>query len=152
MAYLRKNWSHVKNIQPIIMISDRNLETMTIHVSRNVTIYDHIILDIGEIKRYVIGPFWPDPGAKRHILCHFAPSGIFHCINVVQSVLWLIRLTNLRLAKIVPVNNNDSAKSKNSKHFGQWIKTLKIYPMDYSRLFSLKHAMSYSMSKSNFDF
>ena len=26
-----------------------------------------------------------------------APNGEFHCINLVQAVLWLIRLTNLRL-------------------------------------------------------
>ena len=74
--------------------------------------------------------------AKRHALCHFAPNGMFHCINDVQAVMWLIRLTNLRLAQLIaPVNNNDTAKSKHSSHFGQWIKTLKIFPMDYSRLF-----------------
>ena len=53
--------------------------------------------------------------AKRHTLCHFASNGMFHCINDIESVLWLIRPTNLRLAElIVPVNYNDSAKSKHS--------------------------------------
>ena len=48
-------------------------------------------------------------------LGRFAPNGMFHCINVVQAVLWLIRLTNFRLAQIItPVNNNDSTKSKHS--------------------------------------
>ena len=46
--------------------------------------------DIGKIKKYGIRPFCPDPGAKRHTPCHFAPNGMFHCINVVQAVLWLI--------------------------------------------------------------
>ena len=52
MEQLRKNWSYVKNIQPIIMIFGRNTETMTIQFnhendntiqSRNVSIYDYII-------------------------------------------------------------------------------------------------------------
>ena len=43
------------------------------------------------------------------------PNGMFHCINFVQAVLRLIRLTHLRLAQIItPVNNNDSTKSKHS--------------------------------------
>ena len=71
--------------------------------------------NIWKIKKYGIRPFCPDPGAKRHTLCHFAPNGMFHCINVVQAVLWLIRLTNFWLAQIItPVNNNDSTKSKHS--------------------------------------
>ena len=65
--------------------------------------------DIAKIKKCGIGPFCPDPGAKRHIMCHFAPNGMFHCFNVVQAVLWLIRLTNMRLAHIIaPVKNIDS--------------------------------------------
>ena len=67
---------------------------------------------MAKIEKYEIGPFCPHPGAKRHTLCHFAPNGMFHCINVVQAVLWLIRMTNLRLAqRIAPVNNIDSIKS-----------------------------------------
>ena len=111
----------------------------------SITQYKHIwwySWDIGKIKKYGIRPFCPDPGAKRHTLCHFAPHGMFHCINVVQAVLWLIRLTNFRLAQIIThVNNNDSTKSKNSWHCGQQIKTLKLFVMDYSRLFSSKHVM-----------
>ena len=98
--------------------------------------------DIGKIKKYGIRPFCPDPGAKRHTLCHFAPNGMFHCINVVEAVLWLRKLTNFRHAQIItPVNNSDSTKSNHSWHCGQWIKTLKIFLMDYSRMFSLKHVM-----------
>ena len=78
---------------------------------------------------------------------------MFHCINVVQAVLWLIRLTNLRLAKIIaPVKNIDSTKSKHSWHFGLQIKTLKIFLMDFSHLFSSKHAMLSSMSTNSSDF
>ena len=113
--------------------------------------YKHILSyfwDIEKIKKYGIGPFCPDPGAKRNTLCHFAPNdGMFHCINVVQAVLWLIRLINLRLAQVIaPVKNNDGTKSKHSLHFGQYIKTIKIFVMDYLRLFSLKHAMLSSMN------
>ena len=36
-------------------------------------------------------------------------------LNVVQAVLWLIRLTKFQLAQIItPLNNNDSTKSKHS--------------------------------------
>ena len=43
------------------------------------------------------------------------PNGMFHFINVVQAVLWLTRLTYLRLAQIIAaVNNIDSIKSKHS--------------------------------------
>ena len=109
--------------------------------------------DIAIIKKYGNGPFCPDPGAKRHILCHFAPNGMFHCINVLQTIFWLIRLTNLRLAQIVAhMNNIDSTKSKHSWHFGQYIKTLKIFLMDYSLLFSLKHAMLSSLSTNSSNF
>ena len=48
-------------------------------------------------------------------LDRFAPNDMFHCINVVPAVLWLIRLINFRLAQMItPVNNNDSTKSKHS--------------------------------------
>ena len=83
----------------------------------------------------------------------FAPNGLFHCNNALKAVLWLIGLTNLRLAQIIaPVDNNDSTESKHSWHFGQWIKTLKIFLIDYSSLFSLKHAMLSSMSTNSSDF
>ena len=45
----------------------------------------------------------------------------------------------LRTQVIVYMNNNDSTEFKHSCHIGQWIKTLKIFPMDYSRLFPLIH-------------
>ena len=71
--------------------------------------------DIEKTKKYGIGPFCPDPGAKWHTLCHFAPNGLFHCIKAVQAVFWLIRLINLRLAQaIVPAKNNYNTKSKYS--------------------------------------
>ena len=109
--------------------------------------------DIAKIEKYGNRPFCPDPGAKRHTLWHFAPNGMFYCINFVQAVLWLIKLTNLRLAQIIaPVNNIDSTKSKHSWHFGQEIETLKIFLMDYSRLFSFRHAMLSSMSTNSSDF
>ena len=63
-------------------------------------------------------------------------------------------MTNLWLAKIIaPVYNNDSTKSKvkHSYNFGQSIKAIKTFPMDYSRLFSLKQGMFYSMSTNSSD-
>ena len=77
---------------------------------------------------------------------------MFHYFNAVHAVLWLIRLTNLRLAQIIaPVNNIDSTNSKDSWHIGQSIKTITIFLMGYSRLFSLKHAMLSSMSTNSSD-
>ena len=109
--------------------------------------------DIAKIKKYGNGSFCPERGAKRHTLYHFAPNGMFHCIKVVQAILWLIRLTNFRLAQIIAhVNNIDSTKSKHSWHFWQKIKTLVIFMMDYSRWFSLKHATLSSISTNGYDF
>ena len=60
---------------------------MTIHVAitkcKNVKLHS---LYTGKMKNYGIGSFCPDPGAKRHTLCHFAPNGMFRCFNVVQAV------------------------------------------------------------------
>ena len=50
-----------------------------------------IFWDIGDIKKYGIGPFCPDPGAKRHTLCRFAPSGMSHCNNVGIPVLVFVK-------------------------------------------------------------
>ena len=59
--------------------------------------------------------FAPTLGQNGTPCAILPPIGMFYCINVVQAVLWLIRLTNFRLAQIItPVNNNDSTKSKHS--------------------------------------
>ena len=70
-------------------------------------------------QKYGIGLFGSHHEAKRHTLCPFDPYGMFHCINVIPGVLWLIGI-NLRLAQIIAaVNNNASTKCKHSEHVGQ---------------------------------
>ena len=59
--------------------------------------------------------FAPTLGQNGTPCAILPPNGMFHCINVVQAVLWLTRLTYLRLAQIIAaVNNIDSIKSKHS--------------------------------------
>ena len=59
--------------------------------------------------------FAPTLGQNGASCATFAPNGMFHCINAVHAVLWLIRLTKFRLAQIItPVNNNEGTKSNHS--------------------------------------
>ena len=59
--------------------------------------------------------FAPTLGQKGTPCAILPPNGMFHRINVVEAVLWLIRLTNVQLAQIIaPVNNNDITKNKHS--------------------------------------
>ena len=72
-------------------------------------------LETRKLKNMALDHFTPTLGQNGTPVFHFAPNGMFHRINVVQAVMLLIRLTNLRVAQIIPpVNNIDSTKSKHS--------------------------------------
>ena len=68
-----------------------------------------------KIEKFGIGLVWPDPGQNGTPCAILPRNGMFHCINIVQAVLWILRLTNSRLAQIIaPVNNIDSIKREYS--------------------------------------